>query len=458
MIRLKTIQNELLHLVGWEREYDPELNIYNKVTETESGLYFQGAHPLLTLNNIRAVMPDDFGRLYEDWKRLDVYKKGTVVRSNGEYWIALMDNTGKEPNKSDFSSDFNDDYDIGGEWARYSILSDFLERETRTGIATTIQRFIEMKLLQKETKNILENRTFFDGSGNLRAMIDNQGRACGYEIIPVRSMGVTTKINKIGLQMYGGAGKVTLYIFHSNSLNPRYVIECNVQGKGNFEWFPVQDIYLPYIDSIVKEKDEESNLSTQNNSGGSWYIVYNQADLPDGMRAIDINKDWSKEPCNSCGARGDIQKWRELTKYMEIHPFKAKVPSDFGDFPELWDIERNIYTTANNYGINLEFTVGCDITDFIVEQRSIFANVVQKQVAYNLLRRIAMNPEARVNRNQINVSRMDVLYELDGNTAGRAGGLGLELEKGYKALSFDTKGLDRICLGCNNGGVKYRTV
>ena len=104
-------------------------------------------------------------------------------------------------------------------------------------------------------------------------------------------------------------------------------------------------------------------------------------------------------------------------------------------------------------------TVGCDLTDFIIEQRNIFATALQRQVAAIALRTMAMNPEARVNRNQTNVSRMEILYELDGNTNGvRPGGLGYELKQAYAALRISTQGIDRICLTCNNHGVRYRTV
>ena len=63
-----------------------------------------------------------------------------------------------------------------------------------------------------------------------------------------------------------------------------------------------------------------------------------------------------------------------------------------------------------------------------------------------------------MNRNQSNVSKNDVLYEIDGMPDGRESGLGAELKQAYKALSIDLQGIDRICLSCNNNGVKYRTV
>jgi hypothetical protein len=124
----------------------------------------------------------------------------------------------------------------------------------------------------------------------------------------------------------------------------------------------------------------------------------------------------------------------------------------------MWDIADNVYTNTHNYGLNVDVTVGCDITDFIISQRSVFASVIQKQVAATLLRTMALNPDVRVNRNQSNASKMDLLYEIDGNTQGRPSGLGYELQKAYEALSIDTQGIDRICLSCNNHGVRYTTI
>jgi hypothetical protein len=124
----------------------------------------------------------------------------------------------------------------------------------------------------------------------------------------------------------------------------------------------------------------------------------------------------------------------------------------------LFDIGRLAYTNTNNYGINAEITIGCDLTDFIIEQRAMFASVIQKQVAVNALRTLAMNPDVRVNRHQVNATRDQILYEVDGNPQGRVSGLAAELATAYRALALDTQRLDRVCLCENNHGVKYRTV
>lgn len=440
MIRINEICEALKNVCGWEQSYDPAKAIDDNLTQTESGLYFQGVHPLLTLDNMEAIMPDDWGIQYPVWDALTQWKQNKVVQygndTNGNklFWKAKADNVGEEPTEDSLF------------WSKYNILSDFLERMTRNGIATAIQTFTQIKQLDKETRNLLERRTFFDGAGRIRATLQNNHKLVGFEIVPVRAMGVTAKIEKIGLQMTGGTGVVRMYLFHSSQIDPIKTFDLNFTvTNGGFQWFPLTDCYLPYI-------------SDKNNAGGSWFLCYNQDELPAGMEAINVSKDWSREPCGTCNI-GSVEVWRELTKYLQVTPFMYNAPETFAEYPELWDIAYTMYTRTQNYGLNCEITIGCDLTDFIISQRQIFQTVIQRQVAAIALRTLAMNPNVRVNRNQSNATRMDILYELDGNTSGvRPGGLGYDLKKSYEALQIDTQGLDRICLACNNRGVRYRTV
>lgn len=440
MIRINEICEALKNVCGWEQSYDPAKAIDDNLTQTESGLYFQGAHPLLTLDSMEAIMPDDWGMQYPVWDALTQWKQNKVVQygndTNGNklFWKAKADNVGEEPTEDSLF------------WSKYNILSDFLERMTRNGIATAIQTFTQIKQLDKETRNLLERKTFFDGAGRIRATLQNNHKLVGFEIVPVRAMGVTAKIEKIGLQMTGGTGVVRMYLFHSSQIDPIKTFDLNFTvTNGGFQWFPLTDCYLPYI-------------SDKNNAGGAWFLCYNQDELPAGMEAINVSKDWSREPCGTCNI-GSVEVWRELTKYLQVTPFMYHAPETFAEYPELWDIAQTLYTRTQNYGLNCEITIGCDLTDFVISQRAIFQTVIQRQVAAIALRTLAMNPNVRVNRNQSNASRTDILYELDGNTSGvRPGGLGYDLKKAYEALRIDTQGLDRICLSCNNRGVKYRTV
>ena len=430
MIRIQKIQDELLHLVGWEQDYDPEKQIADALTETESGLTFQQAHPMVTLENIRAIMPEQYQYTYPAYDAEKEYGKGNKVSYEQKVWESLENhNTGNVPSEG------------SSYWKEYDFVSVWIERLTRSAIAKTVQTFLQGKSLLRESKTLLERRSLFDGAGRLTNTVENGQRIVGMEIVPAYSMGVTTKLERIGLQMTGATGTVTLYVFHSTQLDPIYTIEFQVtKGNGSMEWKVLDDVYLPYMGST-----------------GAWYVCYNQADLPEGMEAVNVTKDWSREPCGTCN-RGSLEAWRALTKYIMISPFRVRALETFAEFPELWDIEQNVYTNTSNYGINMEVSVGCDLTDFIVAQRSIFATVLQRQLACDVLRTLAMNPDVRVNRNQANASREGLLYEVDGNPQGRATGLGKDLRDAYEALDLDTWGIDRICLTCKPTRVKYTTV
>lgn len=429
MIRLSDIDAALLPVVGWEQSYNPAEEIDSELTQSESGLTFQGAHPLVTLENMSAVMPDDWGFQYPAWSAQQQYAAGVKVSHATGYWIAVNPNAGSEPEEGN------------PDWKPYNILSDFLRRVTLNGIHTAVQTFLQGKQIARETRSLVERRTFFDGAARLKSTIDNSHRIVGIEIVPVRAMGVTTKIERIGLQMTGGTGAVKLYLFHSSQAEPVKTAVLNYTNTaGAFQWFTLEDFYLPYI-------------GPDTDAGGAWFLCYSQDELPEGMEALSVAKDWSAEPCQTC-LGGSIEGWKQITKYLQLSPFAVREPDWDG---RIFDIGRIAYTNTRNYGLNAEITIGCDLTDFIIEQRAQFASVIQQQVAVNALRTLAMNPDARVNRHQVNATRDAILYEVDGNPQGRASGLAYTLAQSYKALAIDTQRLDRICLCENNHGVKYRT-
>lgn len=68
MIRIKEILDAFSSLVGWEGV--PELET------SDSGLYFQEAHPLLTLRALRGVMPKDMADNYPAYDAEKTYSKG----------------------------------------------------------------------------------------------------------------------------------------------------------------------------------------------------------------------------------------------------------------------------------------------------------------------------------------------------------------------------------------------
>lgn len=624
MVRANDIQDKLLHLIGWEQNYDTsDLKISDALTVSESGLYFQQIHPLLTLQNMACIAPDFKNITFPEYNPNIRYEAGNIVKygdkmykaklpnlgiwpavhnliknASFEYWKMVSDDkepcgpfddttplefglncidgvstatgkaytissdahsgnhaiavmagkderisikdcvvlkpgayrfsvfakfkqnysgiSGNEAEDSsfklgvcffnhdeykakyaygnncvlkkeddkiyiEFSYDFEvhsttdvypiikigkpgfmlDDISLIGlnsenkdeYWSETNPFSEWLESKTKASIQKAITRYCNEKIAQGTYKTLCENRTLFDGTGRLVDVVKNRKNLVGFEIIPVRAKGVTTKINKIGLQ-FTEPGEYTLYLMHSSMDVPVKIIKLNKIRKNSIEWFSLSDVYLPY-------------QSEDNDAGGSWYLCYFQSELPEGSQAIKKDKDWSKEPCNSCSRR-EYLAWMAWSKYIEVHPFfvneeLVETVDSNDDFEKqalhLWDVKNNQYTYNNNYGLNLEITISCDITDFIIEQRMLFQDIIAKQVAVDMLREFAYNANVRTNRHSINASRPDILYEIDGDSSSmKKSGLSYQLDMAFKAIKLSTEGIDRVCLPCKNNGIKYRTV
>lgn len=433
MLRAKELQDKLLPLIGWAQNYNiSDLKISEYLTKSESGIYFQQIHPLLTLQNLSCIAPDFKNMQFLEYERYTTYEKGRVVSYNDELYKAVENTQGELPGET-------------LAWVKTDPFSEWLEDKTKASIIKALTRYCNEKLENKTQKTLCENKILFEGTGRIVDTIKNRKNLVGFEIVPVRAKGITTKINKIGLQ-FTEPGRYTLYLMHSSSETPVKVISLEKTRKNSIEWFSIDDLFLPY-------------QSDETDAGGSWYLCYSQSELPEGSQAIKKDKDWSKGPCSSC-SRGDYLSWQAWSKYLEVHPFYVNEESAITEEGlYLWDIAHNNYTYNSNYGLNLEVSVHCDITDFIVEQRELFQDVIAKQVAVDMLKELAYNANVRANRHAISASRLDIMYELDGDsTSLKKSGLNYQLDLAFKALNISTQGLNRVCLPCKNNGIKYRTV
>ena len=418
MYRLAELVKSFSTLVGWKD---------TALSKSESGLYYQEANPLLTLRALRGVMPKDLADRYPAYEQGHVYNEGEKVTSEGKIYLSLKNENDQELTNTLY-------------WAEYEVLEDYLASITERGIKKAIVKVVNEKIIGLESKNLVDRRVLFDGAGRKEARTPNRGNLVGFEITPVRTQGITTTLNKVGIQMYGNVGDVKLYLFHSSQPEPiaTKVITIN-KSNGTFMWVDL-DWVLPYVNDEI-------------NAGGSWYVVYNQAALPPYMESINFGRDWSREPCGTCN-KGDLQLYRLMQRYVTLSPFYVAMS---GWDETLWDVEDNIYTPADNYGLNMMFTMACDVTETLIAEKFQFANLIQLQVATEALREIATNPEVAVNRTQSNVDRNNVLFEVFGDGQGVRGMQG-ELTRAYKAIAVDLKGLDPLCMTCKNKGIRYGAI
>lgn len=438
MVRITEIQDNLLHLIGWRQSYDSNdgIHLSESLTQSDSGLYYQDVHPLLTLQNLSSLAPDFQNYDFPEHDSEKPYKKDEVVKATVNDISKLF------KAKQNVPADIlitNTEY-----WAETNPFSEWLETKTKASITKAVNRFINEKIAKGTFKALCEKKTLFDGTGRICDIVKNKQNLVGFEIVPIRSKGVTTKINRIGLQ-FTESGEYTVILMHSSQIEPYYQETFVKKTNNSMEWFtPSEDLYLPYESDKV-------------DAGGSWYLCYLQSKLPENSNAIYKNRDWSKGPCNEC-SRHEYDSWKIWSRFLEVHPFSVNEELlTFDDETlQMWDVENNIYDYTTNYGINLDITIACDITDFIIDQKLLMDDYICKSLAVDFLREFAYNPNVRTNRHSINASRQDILYELDGDSSSmKKSGLSYQLENALKALEISTMGIDRVCQPCVNHGVRY---
>lgn len=418
--------NALFGLVGWQQHYDTDFKISEALTQSTSGMFYQSEHPLCTLTNLKAVAPDFSKILYPQWGLYTQYRAGAYVKYEDINYIALQNNVGKIPSSSPSF------------WQVADAFSTWLESKTKASINRAVQSWYNGKLVGKASKSILESRTLFDGSGRLSDLIPSSNSLVGFEIIPLRAKGATLKLEAVGTQ-FTQTGELTLYVYHSSSAEVVKTISLNLTKAGTAEWHTQPDLYLPY--------------ETPFGAGGSWYIMYDQNEVTNRQAVLKV-KDWSAKPCGSCSP-WEASNWRTTSAFAEFHPVRVA----HTDVNTLWDTARNMYDPMVNYGLNFRLSVGCDVTDLIIANKEVFRDVISKQVACDVLRELAYNPNARINRNIEIAPTTSILYELDGDsTSYKKSGLVHSLKRAIDALNVNTEEIDRVCLGCKKDNkIKFRT-
>lgn len=373
MYNATTIKSGLLSLVGWRQNEDSTGTQLTGLTTSNSGLFFNDEHPLLTFDNLLSIAPE-YVRIAADQAEIN------------------------------------------------TLFTGWLQQKTEAGIIRGLQAWVDKKFKQRTVKGLLERSNLFNASGYNAEKDVNSSKIAGIELLPAYSKDVLTEIKQVGLQ-FDANQDITVYLFSSRSATPIQTETFTYSGGGGLQWV------TPAVSwSLASE--------------GSYYLVYDQS----AITGQSIN-----------GLHNYAQFSSGSNSYARSKFFNASSFTVSGSVTGLWDTSSNAYTLSTNYGLNIDFSVGCDYTNLFVEQKNEFKTIILKQVAVDLLRELAYNSNVRVNRNQANADRTEVLYEIDGDTQGRdPGNMRKQLEDAINSASMDTTGIDVICLPCRKRAARFR--
>ena len=306
-------------------------------------------------------------------------------------------------------------------------LSDWIEQKTNAGIIKALNDWFSQKSEFQTFRNLLDDDILLNTSGNINDEITKvSGRRVGIEIRKVKSNNLVGKIKQFSLRLTAANPSLEIKLWSSDQEAALFTETVNYTTANKVQWF------TPAADWTLSPNK-------------TYWITYNE----DELTGSAINEVYDM------GFGGRSYQYFP-NEYIMFSAF-----SDTQGGSTLWDLEQNSYTVDSNYGINLKFDVRCDLTTLIIDQKNLFRSLVSKSVAMTILRHMAFNPDALVNRtvDNPNAQRRAILLEIDGDSEGdfrNNGMLAMQYKREMMKIQFDYAGIDDICMPCRKTGVNFQ--
>lgn len=391
MINYKNLQECLNGLIGFKNSMDSEApKVSSNLEKSESGLYINGEHSLITVQNIISSIEDG----------------GNIELPSG----------------------------VDGN----EVLELYISDKIKQSVIDLASKIFLYKNLNDSSKSVLGDVTIFQGAGNIRDTIVSSGRFVGFKL-NLKEEGLSTILSKIGLQLTHENPGFKIYIYHSSQLEPIEILPLDYNKSFSFQWINIANKILSY--------------SGDHNDGGHFYIGYYEDDLIGQA----IEKKIAIHNWSGCGSCDPINSnlFRKRSAYLSIHPIYVD-SVDLQEDKSLWNDDKTHFVDNQNWGLNLQMSVMCDVTDIFCRNKYAIAKPLAKQVAVNILEDMAFG--ARDNQRFQKISQL-AMYALE-DRDNRSPGMKTELDKMVKALSFNLSGINQRCLPCDlqNESIEFGTI
>ena len=425
MIQPAYIQNCFWGLVGFRQHPSKEfVKLDDDLLLSSSGIRFNDIHPLLTMENIMALVPNFDDYKIQCWDVSTEYSQGEIVYFESDLNVSiskLNENEGNDP--SEEASEY---------WDNTSLISIYLRNLVNAASAKLINSLYQIKSLAQNSKSLHGDVYLYDGVGNFNDLINKQDRFVGLKLT-IKQADISLLLKKIGLQFTSANPEFKLYIYHSSQSEPVDVLTLEYNDSVSFKWVSIQnEVTFNYLDDTV-------------NVGGYYSIGYYESDLIG--QALRRRQSFSTMPeCSTCGdnSYNNFKKW---FPFLSIQPFY--VDSNFIDSDDRthWEEDHELYIDNQTWGLNLLINIVCDLSELFCRNKEAFIDSLSKQVAVDLLE--AMAYSSRDNQ-KLKIADL-AMYDLNSQT-----GMRVQLDKAVKALDFNMSGLNPVCLQCQDEGFKIR--
>jgi hypothetical protein len=315
------------------------------------------------------------------------------------YGIDECVSSGDSYYRSIVSSNLNNAVNLTDYWSETTLMSIWL-REKIKGVYETVL-----------SKSIMANKLFehirMYKNADDNDMIANNSNYVGFELRPKNSEHLMLIINRIATQFSADIDSLSLKLYKQNTL--AYTISLSSLVAGEFSFTNITD------EEITEE--------------GRWFLFYDQDDLGDTQAY-----NWTVYASNG---------------FVDILPFEVvNTTTDFVN-----DIEAY---TFNSYGLGLDISIYGNLTNFIVDNKQVFAEAIHLQWQVNILEQFLLNPDIKINGTQRNIEDLKdyIIGELKSETRHSVAS---KLDKAYKILNSSLESNDIALPGDNEQTVTFNT-
>ena len=420
------------NLVGWRSPGNPDFPVLTTtVTTSNSGLYFQDQYPFLGIETLDAIAEDFDNFELSAWSGATTYAIDEKVLYSGRAYISLQgSNLNKNPSTQT------------AYWR--TMLEDWLLKQNEQTAVMVIEQMVSRKKLLGSSRALMDHRNLFEGAASMSDTIIKESRFVGLKITPNKRIGLGIHIHLAGFQFSQNQSGLTLYLFHSSKQDAIATFSVTTTaGAKNFQWVSIDKL-------LYYANQDTTTITNQVDAGGCYFFGYFEDDVTG--QALNKDYDWSKEPdCNNCNK--DVYNkvtWKMYNKYFRVEPIEVDESNLNGT--QLWDIEDTEYPRSGNYGINLNVSIICDLTDIFILEKKKFTQAVIKQMAVNILKlMIWSNRQNKIEE----VNKKDAMLELKGISESNFYGLESELKREIECINIDFSDFDSPCFEQTpNKGIK----
>jgi hypothetical protein len=430
MYNHSTILGCLRGLIGFESSYyseHPTLDA-DLQASTSGVLVGPGLHPLFTYENILAVAEQFSSVNVRVAQDAVSYPKGSIVKETTDIWQAKVDSVGKPSSTP-------------ANWNKTNLLSAYLRRLYDTSSLNLFRRMFTQKKVNEVAKTLLADISLYSGIGNISNRITKNGRFVGFKIT-IRHHDTAAVLSYIGVQVDQAQSDLKVFLYHSSSDVPVQTFTLDHTRAVQFQWHKLDAVQiLSYMDDNIYP-------------GGSWYLGYYENQwLGDAIRKdISFN---GKYNCGTCSeAIVNARMYDKWSTYLSIQPFYVNSSGIDPITFKLWDETNEILLNDYTWGLNLQMSIRCDVSNWICKNSTILTDAISKQITVDLLSEMAFS--LRDNQKKEKIAGLAAIA-LDNQEHGQQGEA-QRLQDAIDAVSFDFSGMNSVCLPCNTHGYQLRSV